>query len=458
MLHSAFLLLALSGFQADQTPAWLLVRSNSNDVGGIAWEKLRELYTVGPCSIVRAQQAEQSPNSNRLVIGTPATNELVAELAPQLGLQFRPDGQGFAYAGINYGPNAGIVIVTDDPDRGGRLALFAGGTDAGVFACLTTTISTDRLGVTIVPKPHSGPDERLDRSEVRLLRLDLELLRLFDESQSSKGRERALRVARGMLGYSELLGAAGNDLLPHFEGLLAAENTLREAPSLIRQQLLKNSSLLESLPPGDDPIECAIRTGWARMSAAHESDPKTQPVFLPILGSAAGTNARTFGPDPVTGRPRIVLNLNALSEGRRFELAVLHESAHVLSPARTSDDLLSRAISEGIATELSLLLATQSKPSEALFWSPREFAAAQGLQKEIDAAFRAKASSTSSEDRAAFLQLGGRIAAVPGAPSRCGYWVAWRAVRAWRSKHPAASPADLTRVRPDQFLAALAGS
>lgn len=458
MLHSALLLLALSGFQTSEAPDWLLVRSDSNDVGGIAWEKLQELYTNGPCSIVRAQQAEQFPSSNRLVIGTPTTNELVAELAPQLGLHFQPEEKGFVYAGIDYGPGAGIVIVTDDPDRGGRLALFGGSTAAGVFACLTTTISTDRLGVTIVPKAHAGPDARLDTSEMRLQRLDRKLLRLLDESQVLIGRERALHVARGMLGYSELLGAAGGDLLPHFEGLLASEIMLRKATSLVQDQLLKNSSLLESLGQGDDPIECAIRTGWERMSNALGSHPKVQPVITTILGSAAGTNARTFGPDPVTGRPRIVLNINALSSGRRFELAILHESAHVLGPARAGNDLLSRAIAEGIATELSLLLADRSEPSEALFWSPAELAAAQGLQAEIDAAFRAAASSTSPEDQASFLQLGGRIATVPGAPSRCGYWVAWRAVRAWRSKHPSASLAELTRVRPDQFLAALEDS
>lgn len=429
---------------------WQLVRGPGAGIGPLTWERIGEVYLRGRAwRAVDPSDAARAPAASRLVAGSLADDAHVRAIAAELGLE--PSGSGLALAGRELPAGAGFAAEVADPDGGGVLLLLCGADDASAQECFRATLDVEHgswaalRGGAVVERGRFALAVRAD--EPAVVRLDLALERLLAEGADLAPGERALHAARGLVGFGDVLQrlGAGRDLLP-FVARLAAEGSSLE---LARGLALERD------------LDAAVRDAWRTCARALGPPPSPAPVYYLAVGDERSTNAQTFGVDPLTGRPRIALNLAALARGRHLEAALVHETAHAFhffgggrGPER-GDRLADRALVEGVATLLAQRLVDDLGDADALLWSAEELAAAAARRGELTAAFRADASSTDPARHAPWLVLGVANDRVAGAPSRSGYYVAWLAARAWMDADPARGPADLLDASADDVLAAL---
>lgn len=450
-------LVLLAPSPAGQTGArdeWLLVRGSADRVGSLTYERIARVYLAGaPCRIVRPAEAAGDVATSRLVIGTPTDNDLAARLAQALGITVAADR--LVYAGWSCEPGDGLVILTQDPDGEGRLMLMTGVDAEGVFACFRAPISLTEMGWLLIRErieqdgvrtglyqvvANGTIPLRFDTSVPAIVRLDREAEYLIDEARHVRGDERFLRVARGFRGYEDVFASAGaGDPIAYARWLLGEGNRAIAAADAFF---------------GDRDLDGEILDAYRRCAELKATVSGPRPAYHVLYGYPDGTNARTFEVDPVTGRPRVLFNLCALSTGRRFDAVVIHETVHTLQGA-AGLTLLERAVHEGVATYLTQVVDPTLSDAEALLWSPEDLRAARDRRDAIVAAVRELADETDLAVQEPFMVPGSTPARIPGAPSRTAIFAGWLAVRAWREAHPESSPGDLLSTPAAELFATL---
>lgn len=435
-----------------EEPDWLLVGGRTRTYASRPLKSLGEAY-LGQFSwkLVEWKDAEKYPSAHRLLVGTPADNAAVKKYARALGIL--ADDGALEHRGFTIGPAVGLVLVTDDPDGEGLMALITGGDQAGVEACFSVRIDLGAKGFTVArwqdlvhrelgegsAKP-SGAG--VDRSRPQVIRLDRDFDYLRASLPEAAPDEVALRLARGQEGYAFVYQAAFGgvtQLLPLMREVVAkmdeplAEARERFAERDVTAELLSLYDLCaEALGPHDGP----------------------SPTYYVMYGHPTGTNAKNFDDDPQTGRRRVLINLCRMPDQTAFEVAVIHETVHTFQ-RNFGPRLVDRAVVEGVATYLTQELRPETSDELALMWTRNEFEAARRLQGKIVAEVRHRALSTDQQELASFLQADRPLDSVRGAPSRTAYYVGWLAAAAWREQNPGAPLRDLLTIDPMQVLDAL---
>lgn len=432
---------------AQKPPAWLLVRSEADALQSFSWEQLAKAYLRPDYQIVRATDAAAHPKSSRLIVGTPDDNALVKKLARDLGIEFQ--GKAFRYDGREYPDDAGLAIVTEDPDGGGMLAVFAGATPKGVYNCLSVSVDLTRTGfvaMTFRKALHHGSVKSIlplvvDKEALRVVRLDLDLWRIRDSMRDSSLDEAALRVSRAFAGYRFVFEAAvapGIDLL-----------------DFTRAQFKEQASL-EATRQRFDKVDLGALLEEADKQVVRALGPRQgpRPIVYTIVTRPNITNAQVIGRDPATRRMRMTLNLAAHDSVERLRLSALHEFVHTLQGSHRGT-LLERSLHEGVAVYVSQQLLPGTKDHEALMWTEEKLAAANDRREAILKAFRSLRDSRDIRKIGSFVHLGNPLRYVTGAPDRCAYYVGLLAVKAWRQKHEDRPLGDLLKVGAGEIFAAL---
>jgi len=439
------LVLATSGSLSAQNPKWLLVRSDAPTLVSFSWDRLAKAYLGTDYLIVRAGDADKHPASSRLVVGTPEDNALVARLAKQLGVAY--EGKRVRYKGRLYPGNAGLCIVTDDPDGKGTLCLMTGATPNGAFNCLSVRIDLGRPGFVAMTFRHPiqrgavGRPFQVAGDRLLVIRLDHDLWRIRDALAGISIDEAALRASRALKGYEIV-----------YERAFGGDFDLLE---FTRRQLRKDAKRLDATRKRFEKLDLAHELDELDKKVTNALGPRKGPrpiVYTPVIGFP-GTNAQTIDPDPFTGRPRITLNLAAFATAESLRLAATHELVHTLQTSH-GGSLLARAVHEGVATYVSQQLIG-SADHEALMWTKDQLRSARNRQAAIIAAFDRMKDETDMRRIGDFLYGGRPLQAVRGAPDRSGYFVGWLAVAAWRNANPKRPLGDLLRVAPQAMFDAL---
>lgn len=431
---------------------WLLVRSEAAAVGTLSWERIGQVYlATADFDLVAADEAESEPAANRFVVGCPDDQPALTALFEGLGIR-RDASSGDLQLpnGIAVPPGDGLVICGADPDGQGRLVLFIGGTPEAVFQGFTVPVDLRvdgffqvRQGI-LHGRGALGAEARLN--EPLTVRVDRDWVRWLDETEDWPSGDRAQRLAAGLAAH----GAGVRNTFVGTGNLGDVAAWMQRVPTLVERsrQVLKDTERLR----GRD-LAAEVELAWKRMTARLGCNGPA-PVVRLVLDLPEATNARTLDLDPLYGRPQVVLNLAALTDSLAFEIALHHELAHCLDHIR-GGRLIDRAAREAVAMWISQAFVPKASEAQVLMWSNAQWSAARRVERELLGEFRKVAGSTAPQAAAEWLTLDRTPGQVEGAPSRSGYFAAWRAIQAWTRSHPNADLEALLRVSPNALLASL---
>lgn len=422
----------------DSSELWLLVRSAQEEVATLSWKRIGEAYLSGrKWELADPKSAAARPATSRLVVGTPDTHPDVRAAAAGVGVAF--EGDQLTFRGRTFAAGTGFATFADDPDGGGSLFLICGPDEESVLACFKIRLNLGNTSYVFVRDGQVLETGRLglvfDTREPRVVRLDRDLEYLLTTG-ASLGNEIVIRAARGLAGYGFVFGT--QDMVPLMEQILTDQASLTRAREVFARRDV-----------GKEVVDA-----WLKCAEAFGGRTPVAPVFYVTFGPVDGTNARGFGYDTITGRFQVMYNLTALAKGDHARAAFVHEAVHTfqdLSGAR----LIDRVVIEGVACLASEELVPDLAPVDALLWNDEDLAAAEERRDEILAAFADVAETTDDETLYPWMQLGVPLDAVPGAPSRCGYYLGWLAARAWLEADPERDLAGLLRAAPEDVLGAL---
>lgn len=429
-----------------QEAEWRIIAGTRPDPLPIPVERVRDAYLKGRrTSIAPLAELEAHPEHHRLVIGMPAADPAIAGLAARLGVELGEDG--LACLGRVLGPGHGLRLSAPDPDGAGWLVMLLAHDEAGLSSLFSVRLDLLAPGYTFTAPgtilaagalPLFRPEE-LAMERALAIRLDLDFVRILDETGSWPLGERAQRLARAFAGYSDVLQRAAGAPISNEEFFAVLLRSPPQSISDTRTRFCERSMQ-----------ELADRM-WERTTLVLGPPTGLAPAVHFLIAPASWTNAATFDPAEPGGRPRCLINLNALSDQSALEIALAHEYAHVRH-ATPASGLIGRCVQEGIAVLLSQEFVPGTKDAAALMWSEDELRAAESRAAEILTRFRTAVSDSGSADLAPWTQLGVVHPNLPGTPSRLGYWVGWRAVRAWRTAHPSAPLTELFSLPPESLI------
>ena len=452
----ALVLWALAQTAAQAAPQglerWLLVRSEAAAVGTLSWERIGQVYLqTADFDLVAAEGAESEPAANRFVVGCPDDQPALAALFQGLGIRRNASSGDLELPnGVAVPPGDGLVICGADPDGEGRLVLFTGGTPEAVFQGFTVPVDMRvdgffqvRQGI-LHGRGALGAEARLNRPLT--LRVDRDWVRWLDETEDWPSGDRLQRLAAGLASH----GAGVRNTFVGTGNLGDVAAWMQRVPTLVERsrKVLKNTERLRGRN-----LAAEVELAWKRMTDRLGCSGPA-PVVRLVLDLPEATNARTLDLDPLYGRPQVVLNLAALTDSLAFEIALHHELAHCLDHIRGAR-LIDRAAREAVAMWISQAFVPKAGEAQVLMWSTAQLSAARRVERELLAEFRKVAGSTAPQAAVDWLTLDRAPSQVDGAPSRSGYFAAWRAIQAWTRSHPDAGLEALLRVSPNALLSAL---
>ena len=268
-----------------------------------------------------------------------------------------------------------------------------------------------------------------------ILRLDEDLEELLARVKEVPDSDRVKFVAEGLSPQRKLYALFGMPDLTEFARYLLGQARYPKV-NLHRDGL------------GGRDLSGEIRTAYQKCAQAYGQPLPKAPLYKVAFGYQHATNAKTQGIDRRLGRAIVVLNRSALSQDRLWEAAIIHETWHCFqASAAPRKTLLQRALHEGVVTHLTQVIDPTLDDRTVLLWSRQEWDAAKARRDAIINSFAANRDSTDPRVINSYLVLGKQLDQVPGAPSRCGYFVGLMAVRAWQQAHPESGPADLMATR-----------
>lgn len=431
---------------------WLLVRSEAEAVGTLSWERIGDVYLkTADFDLVDAEAAGSEPAANRFVVGAPEDQPALSDLFAGLGIERDVSSGDLALPnGIAVPAGDGLVICGPDPDGQGRLVLFTGGTPEAVFQGFTVPVDLRVDGFFQVRQGHLhgrgalGADAALNRPLT--LRVDRDWVRWLDETEDWPRGDRLQRLSAGLASH----GAGVRNTFVGTGNLGDVAAWMQRVPTLLERsnEVLEDTERLR----GRD-LAAEVELAWKRMTDRLGCSGPA-PIVRLVLDLPGATNARTLDLDPLYGRPQVVLNLSALNDSLAFEIALHHELAHCLDHIRGAR-LIDRAAREAVAMWISQAFVPKASEAQVLMWSPKQLAAARRVEDELLAEFRKVAGSTAPQAASEWLTLDRTPDQVEGAPSRSGYYAAWRSIQAWTRAHPRSDLGELLRLSPNALLTAL---
>ena len=282
-------------------------------------------------------------------------------------------------------------------------------------------------------------------SQPVVLRLDEELTRLVRRAKALPPDEQVGFLAEALGVQRGVYATFGMPDLPEFSRYLLGRVAYPKVQ--LRRDAFAKRDLTQEL-----------RDAYATCAKLHGKPLVRPPVYKVAFGYQNATNAQMQGRDARLERNVVILNRSALAEGRLWDAAILHETWHCYQPPITeAQTLLARAVFEGLATHLTQLADPTLDGPTVMLWSEVEWSAASERKDAIVAAFARRRDARDPKLWTPWLTLGKPLQSVPGAPSRCGYYVALLAIRAWHAQHPEAGPAELLAADPEAFWEALGG-
>jgi hypothetical protein len=264
-----------------------------------------------------------------------------------------------------------------------------------------------------------------------ILRLDEDLEELLNRAQELPDSKRVKFVADGLSPQRNLYALFGMPDLNEFARYLLGRVRYPKV-NLHRNGLAGRA------------LSAEIRRAYQKCAQAYGRPLSKAPLYKVAFGYQHATNAKTQGIDRRIDRAIVVLNRSALSQDRLWDAAIIHETWHCFqSSTRPRTTLLQRAIHEGVVTHLTQMIDPTLDDRAVLLWSDDQWKAASERREAIIKSFAANRDSTDPNVINSYLVLGKPLDRVPGAPSRCGYFVGLLAVRAWQQAHPDSGPAEL---------------
>lgn len=428
-----------------QSEAWRIIPGTMAEPPPIEAATIRTSYFRGLKSeIAPLAELDLYPESSRLVFGLPAADPAIEALAARLGVSRTP--RGLQWEGRTVRPGSGLRLGIPDPDGRGTLVLIVAPDEAGLRAPFTVRMDLLARGFTIASEGKLVEEgaaplflaEDFAPGRALAIRLDLTIGAVMDETARWPIGERARRLGAALSPYAEVLtAAAGAAIEPEAfaaELLRAPAGTLQAARDLFAARELQG--LADKL--------------WGRCLEVFGPPAVPAPRAFFLLAPPAWTNAATFAPDG-RGSPRVLVNLAAFADHVALETAVAHEFAHVLQ-APGDGGLPDRCAREGVATFLSQQLIPGTPDAVALMWTEEELRGVEERADEILSRFADDAYGGNRPRVAQWTRADLRHRDFPAAPSRLGYWVGWRAARAWRAAHPDEPLATLLSIPPDTLL------
>ncbi len=445
---AAALTIMISCVSAQSASEWVLVAGDGGGVNGRTWDQIVGFYPAGLFTgVVDVDESRRDRSTHRFLVGAPVAHPLIAQLAPALGITVGDDA--LSWHGQTIPQGTGLALVVDDADGIGMLAIYTGVDDASVWSCFTVSIDLTRHGATIAREGQVVSRRSallIDASRPSVTRLDIDWNNLVEQAdrEGHTASERALRIARGLVGH----GAA-------FEAALGPRVDL---PRFVAERVDADDVDAARKSAARRDLTAAIHALHDRTVRALGSPTTARPNYTTLYGALAGhgTNARTFGHDAVTGRPAIVLNLCALDDEVRFDVAVVHETVHAYQPTRpTPRTLVDRAVAEGVAMLVSEELCPEARDEHIFMADVDTLRTARAMRSDLTRGLRDLAASTDPDVHARWLQTDRSPSTIDGAPPRSGYIVGWLAARAWLDAQPERTLADLLVAEPTDVLAAL---
>ncbi|MBL8857435.1 MAG: hypothetical protein JNL28_02875 [Planctomycetes bacterium] len=190
-------------------------------------------------------------------------------------------------------------------------------------------------------------------------------------------------------------------------------------------------------------LSAEIRAAYQCCAKAHGGPLPRAPLYKVAFGYQRTTNAQMQGIDSKLQRHIVVLNRSALAPGRLWDAAIIHETWHCFQPVVERNTLWERALHEGVVTHLTQVVNPTLDDATVVLWSKEEWDAAMKHKDAIVKAFAVDRASADQSVISNWMILGKGLPQIPEAPSRCGYFVALLASRAWQAEHPDKGPAEL---------------
>ncbi len=302
--------------------------------------------------------------------------------------------------------------------------------------CCRTTAGQDSIAKEMMDRQLKSINETPADVPV-ILRLDQQMEELLTRANKLPEADRVKFVADGLSPQHQLYAKFGMPDLNEF------------AKYLLGKARYPKVNLHRDAFAGRD-LSAEIRAAYKRCCDLYGKPLSKAPLYKLAFGYQLTTNAQTEGIDRRLGRHIVVLNRSALAGGRSWQAAIIHESWHCFQIDK-GKTLLENAMFEGVVTHLTQVVDPTLEDHEVMLWSKAEWDAATARRDAIIRAFAKDRDSTDPQVKNRYMILGQKLTSVPGAPSRCGYYVALLAVRGWQKAHPDLGAAELLATNPDDL-------
>lgn len=430
---------------------WLLVRGAEDQYGALTLDKIGEIYLRGHSwKVVTADAIPTDYSGSLFLLGTPSGNPQLAEILEPIGL--KADSGGAIWRGAPLPSGVGL-IARGTSEKGIAFTAFTGVDARSVYSCFTVSTSvTGGSGHELIRnrqriswqdlKRVAGPGGRPQfADQLQVHRADQILWQHLPAGNADAVYAAAKKLAGFQWEYQRIWSGSGpqpNDLYAYLQWLASQPESLAQTRNQYADVDL-TSELAKVYS------QCRTELGKSKFIA---------PQVTILVATAADTNAVTSGLDPITGRPRILINLAAIENLESLRLIAAHEFVHTFQ--LRADGTLERDLLwlEGVASCISQEMMPDTPDHVALMWSQQQLKTARQYHSLAVKEFLAAHQAGGNRLKSWFLK--GRAPERNNAlPDRMGYYLGWYAAKQWLTADDSRRPADLLQSTPQQLLETL---
>ncbi len=451
---------------------WLLVRGAEDDYQGIGLDQIGQAYLRGKTwRVVHSAEVPQDYTGGLFLVGTPSGNALLAQKLQDAGILVLPDA--LLWQGRRVPSGHGLIF------KGAGFAVFTGVEASGVHACFTLSANVMagparvvRAGQEVAISSLRPADldiefapqlqlRRLDRVQTRWLLGGAEPQAEKNRSSTApEGARSAITEDGGMLQDGDRALAAARAV----EGYASEFRRIYAGGPAPRQDLFQfHLWLLRHQRPeiqrvarvfGEVDLQRELSAIYQRCLQTLGASRQPAPAVTVLIALPGDCNALTSDLEPISGRPRVIINLAAFTDLATLRLVAAHEFIHCFQMSKGATLSAGRLVTEGVATYLSQEIVPGTPDHQALMWSEAKFAAAQGHHAAAAEAYL-QAARAGDDSGWFYLATPPPGTAALGLPDRCGYYLGWWAARAWRQAHPQRPLRDMLHLGAADLLAQL---
>ena len=432
----------------------MLVQGSESKFGSLTTKKIGNLYLQGQnWELVEDGKTAEQFEGGLFLVGSIESHPLLKKLIYSHGVRTREDGSYFR--GARLLPGVGLIIRGTTP-AGGPFTAFTGVDEASVYSCFTvSTSATDRLPNQLVYqrkfirwedlKALSEREALKFEDKLQIFRADEIVWRHISKLMKNQSADAAFAIAKEMQGYqweyNQIWGGSGpspSDFIRYFQWIAGQQDLLLKTQARFDRTNL--STVIDQVY-----AQCRTELGNSRLIA---------PQLIVLVATAEDTNAKTAGLDPISQRPRVLINLAAIPDMHSLRLIVAHEFIHTFQ--FETGGTLSRDLFwlEGVASAASQAIISGTPDHVALMWSEDQLAIAQKYHDAAVKEFFAAREVGGDILKSWFIE--GRSPARNNAlPDRMGYYLGWYAAKKWLAADESRTLKDLLETTPEQLLGLL---